>query len=541
MARDKTNTIKNNELTRRSFIGGIASTAAAVGLGRCDLLANNTPLMKKADRPRPNVLLIVADQHKADVMGNAGHPVAKTPWLDRLAESGVRFDRAYCQDAICVPSRTSFMTGLYPRTTGCLDNPNKPPGHDKLFPLQHVFQHNGYRTGCFGKRHLPNIGELALGWDRSATTISPKQDPSDENYIDWVTQRGQLDAHKRDFGGSHGADLMSHITEVREENRTSTYATDKTLEFLTECKDEGRPFFCWTNYIFPHQPYTPLKKWADMYPPQKTELPESVSEPLENLPPEMQNWRRNTKRPWNLAAAAKNHDLYRRYVAYYYALTSEVDACVGRIMDGLDRLDLSDETIVIYTSDHGDFVAAHGMVEKCALGHNVYEDTLRIPLIVAWPKRFLEGAVNKSLVELVDLYPTLMDLLDLKRPMDAPALPGKSLIRSLTENKPTGRKYAVSENWNQTTVITERYKLGVWIDPGPIERYKRRDNRQRFSDQLFDREKDPLELKNLIDDPKYTNVQKQLREYFDDFTSKVPATGKNEIIKRTQGKKQAKT
>jgi uncharacterized sulfatase len=251
----------------------------------------------------------------------------------------------------------------------------------------------------------------------------------------------------------------------------------------------------------------------------------------------MQNWRRNTKRPWNLGTAAKDHDLYRRYVAYYYALTSEVDACVGRIMDGLDSLGLSDDTIVIYTSDHGDFVAAHGMVEKCALGHNVYEDTLRVPLIVAWPKRFLEGAVNKSLVELVDLYPTLMDLLDLKRPKDAPELPGKSLIRSLTENRSMGREYAFSENWNQATVITERYKLGVWIDPGPIDKYKRRDNRERFSDQLFDREKDPTEIRNVIDDPKYAKVQKQLREYFKDFTSKVPATGKNEIFRRTKKQK----
>ncbi len=202
-------------------------------------------------------------------------------------------------------------------------------------------------------------------------------------------------------------------------------------------------------------------------------------------------------------------------------------------MDGLDRLGLSDETIVIYTSDHGDFVAAHGMVEKCALGHNVYEDTLRVPLIVAWPKHFLEGAVNKSLVELVDLYPTLMDLLDLKRPKDAPELPGKSLIPSLRENKPTGRKYAVSENWNQVTVITERYKLGIWIDPGPITKYKRRDNRQRFPDQLFDREKDPLELTNLIDDPKYNKVQNQLKEHFNDFTSRIPATGKMELINKT--------
>jgi uncharacterized sulfatase len=229
-------------------------------------------------------------------------------------------------------------------------------------------------------------------------------------------------------------------------------------------------------------------------------------------------------------------ELPLRYVAYYYALTSEVDACVGRIMDGLDRLGLRDDTIVIYTADHGDFVAAHGMVEKCALGHNVYEDTLRVPLIIAWPKRFLEGAANKSLVELVDLYPTLMDLLDLKRPKDAPELPGKSLIRSLRENKPTHRKYAVSENWNQVTVITERYKLGIWIDPGSIDKYKRRDNRQRFGDQLFDREKDPLELTNLIDDPKYNKVQKQLREHFNDFTSRVSSTGKMALINETRGK-----
>ena len=225
-----------------------------------------------------------------------------------------------------------------------------------------------------------------------------------------------------------------------------------------------------------------------------------------------------------------------RYVAYYYALTSEVDACVGRIMDGLDKLGLSDDTIVIYTADHGDFVAAHGMVEKCALGHNVYEDTLRVPLIISWPKRFLEGAVNKSLVELVDLYPTLIDLLKLERPKEAPELTGKSLIASLTENKSTHRKYAVSENWSQATVISERYKLGIWIDPGPIPKYKRRDIRKRFPDQLFDRVKDPLELTNLIDDPKYNYVQKQLREYFDDFTSRIPDTGKMELVNRTREK-----
>jgi len=131
--------------------------------------------------------------------------------------------------------------------------------------------------------------------------------------------------------------------------------------------------------------------------------------------------------------------------------------------------------------------------------------------------------------------------LDLKRPKDAPELPGKSLMPSLTENKPTYRKYAISENWSQSTVITERYKLGVWIDPGPIDKYKRRDNRQRFGDQLFDREKDPDEIHNVIEKPGYAKVQKQLRKYLDDFTSKVPATGRMGFIRLTQGKKNAKT
>lgn len=108
-----------------------------------------------AGAAKPNVLFLFSDQHNADVLGCAGHPIAKTPNLDRLAADGVRFTRTYCQDGICVPSRTSLMTGLYPRTTGCLDNGDVPPSQAKLYPLQQAFQSAGYATGCFGKRHLP--------------------------------------------------------------------------------------------------------------------------------------------------------------------------------------------------------------------------------------------------------------------------------------------------------------------------------------------------------------------------------------------------
>jgi arylsulfatase A-like enzyme len=484
----------------------------------------------------PNVLLLFADQHNADVMGCAGHSIVKTPNLDALAATGVRFTRAYCQDAICVPSRTSLITGLYPRTTGCLDNGDSPVDQTKLYPLQQVFQSAGYLTGCFGKRHLPRPN-LAMGWNRSATVISPTQDPSDENYQDWIQTRGpgQSEAFEKDHKGSLQSDMGCHISDVKPENRIEAYTALKAKEFLRDCKKQDKPFFCWASFHGPHQPYTPPAKWADLYPVAKMPLPASWNEPIDHLPPGLQNWRRNTKTPWSLAKAAENPDLYRRYIAYYFAQVTEVDHFMGEVLAELDALGLRDNTIVIYASDHGDFVARHGMIEKCAVSHNVYEETLRVPLIISWPKRFQQGTTCNSLAELVDLYPTLVELLGLQRPADAPALAGRSLVPTLAEGKPTGRLYAVSENWSQSTVITERYKLGTWIDPTP--RYAQRDFRQKFPDMLFDREKDPQELVNLAGKPEYAAVEARLRGHLAEWASRTSQEGKKALSALTAGTK----
>lgn len=490
------------------------------------LFAMTSPLVCQSAALKPNVLLLFADQHNADVMGCAGHPMVKTPHLDRLATQGVRFTRAYCQDAICVPSRTALMTGLYPRTTGCLDNGDSPMSQAKLYPLQNVFKSAGFQTGCFGKRHLPQP-ILAMGWDRSATVISAKQDPSDENYQDWIETRGQSEAFEKDHKGSLQSDMCSHISEVKPENRIEAYTALKTKEFLRDCQKQGKPFFCWSSFHGPHQPYTPPAKWAALYPIEKMPLPASWNEPIDHLPPGLQNWRRNTKDPWCLAKAAENPALYRQYIAYYFAQVTEVDYFIGEVLAELDALGLRDNTIVIYASDHGDFVARHGMIEKCAVSHNVYEETLRVPLIISWPKQFPQGATCNSLAELVDLYPTLVELVGLQRPADVPRLSGRSLVPVLTSGKPTGRTYAISENWSQVTVITDRYKLGTWIDP--TERYAQRDFRQKFPDMLFDREKDPQELVNLAGKPESATIEQQLRSYLAEWTSKTPDTGKKEI------------
>ena len=524
--------IHRHQLTRRnllaSAVAGIALAATQQVAPAAEAASTRISLGPKAAAGRPNILLLFADQHNADVMGCAGHPIVKTPNLDQLAARGVRFTRTYCQDGICVPSRTSLMTGLYPRTTGCLDNGDSPVSQEKLYPLQQAFQSAGYLTGCFGKRHLPRP-TLALGWDRSATVIAPNQDPSDENYWDWIKTRGpgQAEAFEKDNKGGLQSEMNCHISGVNPENRIEAYAALKSREFLRECRKQGKSFFCWSAFHGPHQPYTPPAKWADLYPVDKMPLPPSWNEPIDHLPPGLQNWRRNTKNPWCLGKAAEDPELYRRYIAYYFALVTEIDHYIGEVLAELDALGLRDNTIVIYAADHGDFVARHGMIEKCAVSHNVYEETLRVPLIVSWPRHFRQGVTCDSLAELVDLYPTLRELLNLPRPADAPALAGRSLTPVLTEGKPTGRAYAVSENWSQVSVITDRYKLGVWIDPSP--RYAQRDFREKTPDLLFDREKDPQELVNLAGKPEFAAIEAELRADLAEWVSRTPDDGKKAI------------
>ncbi|MHC4120200.1 MAG: sulfatase family protein [Planctomycetota bacterium] len=507
-------------MKRRTFLKASAAGAAAAACGSY----TSAPAQNK--RTKPNILLLFSDQHNAGVMGCAGHRLVKTPHLDRLASEGVLFSRAYCPDGICVPSRTSMFTGLYPRTTGVIYNSDAPPHPERLHPLHSLLRANGYLTGCFGKRHFPR-GLNETDWDASCTTINPKLDPSDENYWDWIKARGQYDSHNRDFKESHQASLMAHISRTAAWNRTTAYAADKSIDFIRHVRQEGKPFFCWSSFIYPHQPYTPLQEWARLYDPDKIDLPGNVSEPVENLPQRMREWRTRTKPPWNCGTAAKDPDIYRRYIAYYYALVSEVDHHIGRVLSALKDLGLADNTIVIYSSDHGDFVAGHGMVEKCAVGHNVYEDTLRVPLIFHWPDSFEKGMTYEGLVELTDLYPTLLDLTGIHRPSGGYDLSGRSLAPVLAGGSIRRKAHVFSENWSQVTIIGEQYKLGKWIRPPA--KYATWDWGKTHPGMLFDRRNDPLEVNNLINDPYKNRVRQELGRLLAEWERQTPDDGKREV------------
>ncbi len=530
---------KANELTRRSFVKVIATGAAAATFPSSDLFA-------KAGYPKskPNILLLFSDQHQAACTGFEGHADVMTPNLDELARSGTVFSRAYCQDGVCVPSRMSLMTGLYPRRMGVLHNPDRTSVLDEVVSLQSVFKAGGYYTAAIGKRHL--VGAADKGWDYHASHI--RRESPQNSYWEWIEQQGYLDEFRRDWGGEFGgkyptADLATRISALPEDKTMEAFTAQKVIDIIRRQKNHDKPFFCWASFYRPHQPYNALKRFLDMYDysgwgqgtikGSAIKKPPTLNQAAEDLPPALEAWRQGKNRVWRLDKALKDEQLFRFYIASYYALVTEIDHHIGTIIKALDEEGLLEDTIVVYTSDHGDFVGRHGMVEKCAVGHNVYEETLRVPLVVSHPGVVKRGKKCDQLTELFDLYPTLLALAEIERPKTKFPIDATSLEGALTGGKTVPRKYIVSENWSQASVITDRYKLGIWLDPTA---YAAGRDFRSFGNMLFDRSKDPHEICNVIDRPEYAVIQKQLRDYFDDFTSSVPATGKAEIVKRTESK-----
>lgn len=500
----------------------IRITGAMVSLAATQLLQGQ----EKVVSTKPNVLFIMADQHNADVMGYMGHPDVKTPNFDTLAADGVYYTRNYCMNGVSVPSRASLITGRYIRDMQLYTNVLTAMPHSlDYFPLHLEMKANGYTTGDFGKRHLPEL--LAQGFDKTATVISPVQDPSDENYQDWIKSIGRGNEYIHDFVTTESVDSMCvSLSPTKSENRNGTYAVNKAIDFMTSAKTSGKPFFCITSFLHPHQPYTPNEEFASMYNPDSIKMPVSLYEPYQDLPTPLQAWRTRLTPIWCLGAAAKNPMLYKRYIAYYYALVSEVDNQVGQLIKYLKDNGLYENTIIVYVSDHGDFVGGHGMIEKCAAGHNVYEETLRVPLIIKPVGNYIKGE-RTDLLQSIDLYPTILEMTSIEKRDTCPNT-GISLVNSITKNTPVGRQYAISENGMQISVITDRYKYGEWINPTPAFAAA---NKNMF----FDRQTDPYEVTNQINNASYSSQRSLLKSYLAEYTAKIDTFWNSLPIRYTTG------
>lgn len=457
--------------------------------------------VKTNNGARPNILILYPDQMRHDVMGCAGNPVIKTPQIDRIANEGVRFDQAFVATPMCTPFRSSLHTGLYSHATGAYANHH--PIHDGHPSLAGHLGEHGYRTGYIGKWHL-NGGE-APGF----VPPGPRR-MGFEHFVGFNRGHYYLDGiYYRD------TDQAFHCPRFEPE-----YQTDHLIEFLDgAAADDDRPFFGVVSYGPPHFPMDMPRHYRDLYHPDEVPLgPTSGDVELQRRVTEelLRDGFPAASGVWGMEGGTRGYDDeegVRSFLAEYYGLVASIDHEVGRILSWLDARGLTENTVVVFLSDHGDMAGEHGYL--CGTKKNAYRPSMQVPLIVRYPERFAAGRVVDSLVDVsVDTMPTLLELCGI----DVPAtLHGTSYL-SLLDGRSEATRDAVFYEAHRELEGPERFPVperGVrtneWL-------YVRRPDGPKL---LIDEVNDPYELHDLAADEAYAPVIADLQAMLDDHMRKT--------------------
>jgi len=461
---------------------------------RLVLLAFVIGISFSATAEKLNVLFIAADDMNND-LGVYGDPQVKTPHLNRLAKLGVRFDRAYCQQPLCGPSRASLMTGLRPDTLDMhtLAHELRKKNPD-VATLGQLFRNNGYFSARAGKiYHYGNPKQIGTDANDDPETWDERYNPAG------------IDKQQEDKIINHGPNKGLGISMAwwdpvsRDEEHTDGMVASKIIELIGQKKDE--PFFLAAGFFNPHCPYVAPKRYFDMYPLDEITISDldEAKKDLADVPP--MAIQRDTKN-WPFYFKDITVEEARKCKQAYYACNTFVDAQVGRLLDALEKHDLMEKTVIVFWSDHGYFLGEKGLWYK----RKAFERSARMPLIIAAPGLAKNKQTGKT-VELLDLYPTLADLCGLTAPAN---LEGRSLRPLLTN--PLGaawNKPAVTQVWHNRnawgySIRTERWRYTEWLQ-GKAGR------------ELYDHDHDPNESTNLAGFPEHratvTRLAKRLLPY----------------------------
>jgi uncharacterized sulfatase len=445
--------------------------------------ATPAPARRTAPARKPNVLLVVADDMNAR-LGCYGYDVL-TPNMDRLARIGRRFDRAYCQVAMCSPSRTSFLTGRRPERLGIWDNlePPKPKMADAI-PLHQHFKAHGYFTARVGKLFHQTF-DSQFPWDiaEHAPHATEQEAEDEEPRQRRSKRRGDVDAA-----------AWSVPTDRPDEQEPDGLRARRVAQLIEEHREQ--PFFIALGFAKPHLRWVAPRRYFEMYPPERMRVSAEPPDDFADIPQAAVE-HDALEHPGRMLIGPTSPELPRAVaLAGYSAAVSFVDAQLGVVLDTLDRLKLWDDTIVIVTGDHGFQLGEHGgLLRKDTL----FEEALRVPLLVWAPGLAQPGVPAAGLAELVDLYPTLTELAGLPRPA---GLDGASLVPLLQDPAATvktaafsaARRRPPSLGWS---IRTERYRYTEWPDG---------------SRELYDQQTDPGERRNLAGAPDRARTLAELRK-----------------------------
>lgn len=493
--------------SRRKFLKRTLAAGAVLSLGG---LIDYLP-----GEQRPNILFIFSDDHAQNAISAYGSRINQTPNIDRIANEGVLFENNFCGNAICAPSRATVLTGQHSHINGVRDNNNTlEPG---VLTYPQALQEAGYQTAMIGKWHL-------------------KSDPVGFDY--WQILPGQGDYYNPDFLTPDGKkNYQGYVTDI---------TTDIALKWLQEGREQGRPFLlhCWQKA--PHRNWMPGPDHLTMY--DDRQIPEpanlfddfsgratvekehkmgiaehmfldydlKVSDPLYNNPePPWGLKRLNPKqaKAWDEAYSPKNKEFkekglqgddlvrwkYQRYIKDYLRCIASVDDNVGRMLDYLEESGLAENTLVIYSSDQGFYLGEHGWYDK----RWMFEESLRMPLLMKWPAKIKEGSRIKELTQNIDYAPTMLDVAGVRIPY---SIQGESILPLLEERQVDWRRSIYYEYFEEPGPHNVPKHRGV-----RTARYKLIHYYTRMEWELFDLQEDPQEMNSLYGNRKYSHIEAQLK------------------------------
>ncbi len=472
--------------TRREFLQGalaVAGTVAATGIAPATAVAQTKP-------KRPNLVFFFGEGQRADALSIAGHPLLKTPNHDRIGKEGIRFNNAFCTNALCAPARATALTGMYSRSTGALSNEK---GHIPLpsdIPLfTDLLREAGYEVAILGKVHVRN-GVEERNWDYYFGHNDPGNDYANPLFKEG--RKGKVEAQKR-YSNIYPDDL----------------ATDRALAWIDEDRGD-KPFCLLLWFVAPHEPFFRPRRHLDLYNGAPIAKPVTFDDDLAGYP----------GKPKSFVAAENKIGTTSSHVACgslegmakdYYAGLVAVDENIGRVLGHLEKKKILDDTAVLHTSDHGYFLGEYRLFDKRLM----HEPSIRVPFMLRYPKRVKAGTVRDEMVLDTDIAPTLLDLAGVPIPAH---MQGKSVLPLANADNPDFRKewYYEYYEWPNPEKVaphrgirTERYKLIQYVmDPSEGE--------------LYDLRADPGERNNLYGKPEHSDLQARLSTRMEELRSSFP-------------------
>lgn len=435
----------------------------------------------------PNILVLFTDMQRADTIRALGNEVIRTPHLDRLVGEGTAFTNAHSPSPVCVPARCCMHYGLYPHRTGCFENEPMMPDTGLSYPA--VLGRSGYTTHAIGKCHFSPDHSALRGFQSRQTQEECCSDPKSDDYVAWLAANGY------DYYEPHGArgDMyyIPQVSTLPAEAHPTQWIGDASVKFIRDQKAGGRPWCLFSSFVHPHPPFAPPKPWHKLY-----RVPDM---PLPFMPrnaAELHTWINRLQNRYKYRDRGADLNLLRLIKAYYYATISFVDFQVGRMLKALDAVGELDNTVVLFTSDHGEHLGDL----LCFGKRSMHDASARVPLLVRYPGRFAAGRTCATPASLVDVMPTVLAAAGLDP--DAMNLDGRDLSR-LASGEPSDR-----------VVFSQYQSKGRAIHMAVTEGWKYVYSAGDDREFLFDRRSDPRETVNVAGDPACAAVKTALKQSY---------------------------